>query len=333
MPASLTHHLFARQSIERIGAQLPFVMGNERVVSVGAQGPDPFYFYGYLPWKKRSDKAAVNDIGTLFHAGDPVDTIPALISGLALFEGEEKRIAAAYVYGFLMHYVLDRQLHPYVFFHSGFDMDKGFAFPYNADHARFEACLDTAMMAHFQVSFSELPPGPSLELSNKQLEVLDDLFADWKDGVCNDHRFSKSLSDMKSVLSAVFGKFGGRRKLIKKLAGERSMMFAMAHPPVIPKDEAYDYLNEARRPWRDPATGTITHDTVLERFEIAQKDMAPIASLLLACYEGKEVSEAEWNAIFRHIDFDGKRVGTKQRHFQSIYPAYPGTPGSAGDPL
>lgn len=333
MPASLTHHLFARQSIERIGAQLPFVQGNERVVGVGSQGPDPFYFYGFVPWKKHRDKQEVNAIGTLFHAGDPTDTIVPLIDGLKHFDGAEKRVAAAYLYGFLMHYVLDRQLHPYVFFHSGFDLENGFAPPYNADHARFEACLDTAMMAHFDTSFKTLPPGPSLALSAKQLEAIDDLFADWKDGIVSDNRFSRSLADMKSVLYAVFGPLGTRRKLIKKLAGERSMMFAMAHPPVIPKDEEYDYLNLAKRPWRDPATGVITFDSVLERFEIAQKEMTGIASLLLARYEGKDVAREEWDAVFRKIDFDGKPVGSKQVHFQSIYPAFPGKPRSAGDPL
>lgn len=333
MPASLTHHLFARTSIERIGPQLPFVRGNERVVGVGSQGPDPFYFYGFVPWKKRKDKDAVNAIGTLFHASDPVDTIPSLIEGLRLFDGEEKRIAASYLYGFLMHYVLDRQLHPYVFYHSGFDVEKGFAMPYSADHARFEACMDTAMMAHFEVPFSELPPGPALELTFKQREVLDDLYADWKDGTIPQNRFSQSLGDMKSVLTFLFGPLGGRRKLLKKLAGERSMMFAMAHPPVIPKDEEYDYLNESRRAWKDPATGLITHDTVLERFEIAQKEMTQIASLLLAGYEGKEVSKDEWNQVFRQIDFDGKPVGSKQLHFQSIYPASQGNPSSAGDPV
>jgi hypothetical protein len=333
MPASLTHHLFTRVSIDRIGPQLPFVSGNERVVSVGAQGPDPFYFYGFVPWKKHPDKDEVNAIGTLFHATDPAQTLPSLIKGIQSFDGEEKRIAAAYVYGFLMHYVLDRQLHPYVFFHTGFDLEKGYAMPYSVDHARFEALMDTAMMQKMGVSFAALPPGPSLELSQETLDVLDDLFADWNPDLCKENRFSRSLNDMKSVLKVLFGRFGGRRKLIKKLAGERSMMFAMAHPPVIPKDEIYDYLNETHRPWRDPATGVITHDSVLERFEIAQKEMVEIATLLLATYEGKDVLDEEWAAIFKAIDFDGKPVGSKQKHFQSIYPAFPGMPRSAGDPV
>jgi hypothetical protein len=333
MPASLTHHLFTRESLSRIGAQLPFVKGREALVSIGSQGPDPFYFYGFVPWRKRVDKQEVNALGTLFHASDPIAVLPDLIGKLAAFDGEERQIATAFLYGFLMHYVLDRQVHPYVFFHSGFDLNGGFHLPYSADHARFESLLDTAMMNYFETSFTQIHPYRSLLCPDAWLDTVDDLFAHWRSDIAGDQRYSKSLGDMRSVLRAVFGKAGIRRKLIKALVGERSLIYAMAHPPKISKAEAYDYLNLSHRPWRDPSTGIITTDSVIDRFEVAQRDMAGIASLLIAASEGKEILPSEYQALFRSIDYDGKLAGSKQLHFQSIYPAQPGFPSQAGDSL
>jgi hypothetical protein len=47
MPAIITHYTFAKEA--NGGAPHPFL----EALYLGAQGPDPFFFYGQYPFKKR----------------------------------------------------------------------------------------------------------------------------------------------------------------------------------------------------------------------------------------------------------------------------------------
>lgn len=104
------------------------------VFSLGCQGPDFLFYHNFLPWKK--DKK-LNELGSLMHkdaCGPFLLDLVRQVQGRGLYNP-----AVLYVLGFLTHHVLDRNLHPYVFYKSGFK---------KWDHQRFEIIMDTLYAKH-----------------------------------------------------------------------------------------------------------------------------------------------------------------------------------------
>ena len=61
MPAILTHYTFAK--FEGVNPERKHF----GALVLGSQGPDPFFFYGMLPWKKREGSKVVNTFGSGLH--------------------------------------------------------------------------------------------------------------------------------------------------------------------------------------------------------------------------------------------------------------------------
>ena len=70
MPSILTHYGFNKALFDQ---KLDFLKDNEDIYLVGAQGPDPFFFYGILPWLKADNAKVVRKYGTVLHKVDPCD--------------------------------------------------------------------------------------------------------------------------------------------------------------------------------------------------------------------------------------------------------------------
>ena len=107
MPAAYFHEAVARKAFARIGgAPQP-----EAVWILGAQGPDPLFFYRAL--HPRHNKA-VNRMGDTIHSMHTGRFLCQLVR-LAKTGGEA---AQSYALGFLAHYACDTTLHPFVYAHS-----------------------------------------------------------------------------------------------------------------------------------------------------------------------------------------------------------------------
>ena len=61
MPAIITHYTFALETMK--DPSRPF----KEALLVGAQGPDPFFFFGQYPFKKRPHHLEVDSFGTALH--------------------------------------------------------------------------------------------------------------------------------------------------------------------------------------------------------------------------------------------------------------------------
>lgn len=324
MPASLAHHLFTKAALDRYGAQLPFLSSYTSLVSIGSQGPDPFYFYGSLPWRKHSDTEVINGVGSLMHSPDPLTVLPKLIEEANHLTGTKRDIAFAYVYGSLMHYTLDRNVHPFVFYQSGFDELGKLKPPYNADHSRYESLMDVHLMKHFNTSYRDVHPYRSLLCPEEWITIVSELHHNLFPTILTSSHFAECLADMRSVLKFLFRQHGLRRWLVKHLMGERSMSFSMAHPVHIPKNERYDYLNLEHRSWVDPTTGNTHTSSVVDLFQQALDELKTPTAFLKTVYEGGIVTKEEYLAFFRTINYDGQHPTAVRRYFHSIYPSFEG---------
>lgn len=112
MPAFSTHYIFATEMMAELRQKADFKL-NENAVLIGTQGPDIFFFHRVFPWQVGK---SLRKVGSLLHrakAGDMVDSFYNYCSSLT--NSLDSSVARSYVYGFILHYALDRNCHPYIF--------------------------------------------------------------------------------------------------------------------------------------------------------------------------------------------------------------------------
>lgn len=109
MPAFSTHYIFAKELLPFVEETADFNV-NEDAVFVGTQGPDIFFFHRIMPWQfgKSLSKA-----GSMLHRAKPCSIFEAMKSYCENIPSPDT--AKSYVYGFMMHYALDRKCHPFVY--------------------------------------------------------------------------------------------------------------------------------------------------------------------------------------------------------------------------
>ena len=134
MPSTLTHYLFNREIIKNDKYKDLFLLAG--------QGADVFFFYGYNI-KKRENKKLISQFGFKMHSVDPNDIFFYMLKYAFNKEKEEKEMLIEFARGFMYHYALDRNVHPYVFYNTGFPYTNK---KYNLNHGRFESALDTLLM-------------------------------------------------------------------------------------------------------------------------------------------------------------------------------------------
>lgn len=133
MPNIWAHILFGKEVLSAIRVD-QYMEGRQwkTAFQLGCQGPDFLFYDHFLPWQPSTP---LNKLGTLIHN---VRCGPFLLS---LFNAIRSRPmedpAAAYTIGFLLHHVLDRHLHPFVFSRSGFK---------KWHHQRFETAMDSVIL-------------------------------------------------------------------------------------------------------------------------------------------------------------------------------------------
>ena len=110
MPAFASHFLLLEELSNELDKKtlFPFDKG---VAGIGAQGPDIFIFHRL--WPPFTIYKALNGTATKLHnckAGELFD----VFSDYLTFS-TNKEVAKSYIYGFILHYALDRNCHPYVY--------------------------------------------------------------------------------------------------------------------------------------------------------------------------------------------------------------------------
>jgi hypothetical protein len=99
---------------------------------LGCQGPDMLFYHNFWPWQR--DKK-MTKLGSAMHSTQCGPFLMELMESVHGHRIDDPEVV--YVLGFLMHHVLDRNMHPYVFYRSGFR---------KWDHQHFEVAMDTLIV-------------------------------------------------------------------------------------------------------------------------------------------------------------------------------------------
>lgn len=109
MPAFASHYIFAKEMLPFIRQTADFNVCDDAVL-IGSQGPDIFFFGRIFPWQVGKPLA---EIGSKLHRAKPSSIFESMrdYAEKSLYYD----IAKSYIYGFMLHYALDRKCHPYVY--------------------------------------------------------------------------------------------------------------------------------------------------------------------------------------------------------------------------
>jgi len=320
--------LSASNGGDRLGA---VISEHRDIVLAGAQGPDPFFYYGKGPFRRRADQQAVSDFGTVLHAMDPSEVFPVLAERAVEERGGRRNIAFAYIYGLITHYVLDRNYHPYVFYRTGFDSSGGLSGPFSADHTRFETLLGAAYLDTRRVRalesgvrpsavprYRETAPRRAMRVDPDKLGVAGDLWAAAFPSRVRPMTYPDAWFDMRKALSFLWDPFHLKRALYAVFGGSATKSRALIPPRRPARSDTIDYLNECAESWLHPVSGDESKATVNELCADASRDADLAREILSAAYEGRDVGSL-WQPLLAGVNHEGFKTGESPRYFQSVY--------------
>lgn len=141
MPANAAHYLFAKKLVPELEQFYPAL--DTRALYYGTQGPDVLFFHRVLPWMPGK---SLHRCGSLLHKIDPAVTFQVLADYLKNSPSYPE-IARSYIYGFILHYCLDRRAHVYINATVQAIMAKeGIRYSASIIHNRIETNLDTILI-------------------------------------------------------------------------------------------------------------------------------------------------------------------------------------------
>ncbi len=319
MPAIITHYTFAKEVM--VGPSRPY----KEALFLGAQGPDPFFFYGQLPWRKRLGATDINAFGVKIHHMDITDLYESLLKHAAV--SQDQALLYSYIEGLFIHYALDRNCHPYVFSKAGFSSDPKFAKVYSASHILLETYLDLILgkrkgtFTYHAERYLRIPKDQLEKISalwnEANVEILQAPSVEAKS-------FMLSQKDYKTILHFVNSPHALKRWLIGAFIGKVSSPYAMNYPSIIPSDlRNLDYLNENHGEWPDPVSGGKRNESFLDLWNAAQRDYISVLPLMAKARLGEAV-HGELSAYVRNIDHDGFEPEQKMNFMDPIWPSIPG---------
>jgi hypothetical protein len=266
----LTHILLADDVTDKIESRRIYegVMKKRSLYRLGAQGPDPFYFYNIFPgW---GDKE-LRKMGGILHKQSTGAFLKAGFERLSALSWEDSWMdLAVYLAGFICHFNLDRLLHPYVWWGSRVWIWSMDGIPAKATHQEIEVALDVIL-------WREMRGGPAYRVNTRKLmdighkwpqsvqDFLQDALAEIY-GVRTDPKaISKVLRDYYWGHDRLYDPRGWKKGLVSWLD---AFTGGGIKPPKAPypkrENETVDWANKKKRTWTNPFTEEEVYQTSVE---------------------------------------------------------------------
>lgn len=319
MPAIAAHYYFGRSVLNHLPSDVrhpsSFPMPEDlttlfdKAFSWGCQGPD-ILFYHLFPTGR------AENFGHILHREKISQAFFYLTYTIGhLRSAYEFHLLTAYLAGYICHYCLDRQTHPYIN-----DRCRQVTMPdrplsSQIQHRLLEADLDRA---YIQKYAPDIPvrcfrldqlhdPAPDViyPIARLLTGLGKNLFAIHTTPA----RVQESMRMMNHLQTVLYDPNRRKRKsyfYLEKLAGYPDFFTALI-PPEVPL--GVDVLNETRQPWRDTA-GILQSDTFLELEQRARRDAVACITELTALVRG---DTAPFPLAFFNRDYTGNFIKKGQK--------------------
>lgn len=254
----LTHILLADAVLERLESRriLEGVTQKRSLYYLGAQGPDPLFFYRCIP---ASGKGPLQGLGRRMHREK---------TGAFLYEGF-KRLQdisydkawmdlAIYLSGFICHFTLDRLIHPYVYWATDQWIWGVDGTPRKVTHLQTEAALDVLYWREIKgVSAYRVRTREFVDIGKHWPKgiatFLMDAFMKLYGIEADENELNKILSGFYRGNDLLYDPRGWKKAIISWLD---NLTGGGIKPPKFPYpvayDETIDWANRKRRTWVNP---------------------------------------------------------------------------------
>lgn len=307
MPSTLTHYLFNNNLVKDDKYREIFLLGG--------QGADVFFFYGYNIAKRENTKE-IRKFGFNIHAINPDKLYMKMLEYTFTKTGEEHEVLINFVRGFMYHYALDRNVHPYVFYNTGFPYTNSI---YNRNHGNFESIMDTLLMKEYNCHKSTRSV---LKAPNKHIKICSKMFSYIDQEIFNENLFDeesyfKAYKDFRFVRLCIDSRFGVKKAIFNTFLKNTSINTA-SQPKKVKDDDIYDYLNRKNKEWVFPCTGEVKTDSVKELFKKAELDCRIIDNIIYN-YKNNIVTQRKLTKFTNNINHDGRDLDKFMTYFKIIW--------------
>ena len=307
MPSTLTHYLFNKE--------FNIVKEYKSIFLLGGQGADVFFFYGYNIIKRENIKF-IREIGAKIHQINPDKLYMNMLAYAFNTEGEEKEILIHFIKGFMYHYALDRLIHPYVFYHTGFPYTNK---KYNSNHAKFESILDSLLLKN---NGSYISTRNSIKANKKHILICSKMLAKvLNEYFSSDHikedTYYKAYSDFRFVRLLVDSKYGVKKAMFNTFM-KNSTIDNICQPKSVKDDHIYDYLNNKHSIWIHPTYGIKKTQSIEDLFNEAKLDCRIIDNIMYN-FKNNIVTQRKISKLTDNINHDGKKLNMNMTYFKIIW--------------
>lgn len=144
MPGLITHYICGHTVLSGLdNEQQTIIKKHINAFNIGTQGPDFIFYYvpGMIPKNTRG-------LGQLMHNENVGLFISNLLQEANKVKNKlEREVAFSYVSGYLTHYALDANTHPYIYYNVGFALKgKPYSLKNGLNHRKFENSIDHLLL-------------------------------------------------------------------------------------------------------------------------------------------------------------------------------------------
>lgn len=287
---------------------------------LGSNGPDILFYYNVFPWQDQKLNRVISNYGNEVHEKHINDFYNYSLDFIKNLKNERRKtILISFLAGHLLHWSLDVNAHPFIFYRSGPLEGKTKYW-----HSRYESMIDALMITYVKrkdmskvnvQKFVNVSEEEKIFISSFYQQVLADVFGIY----IKPEVVSSAITSFKSVLKFLYDPHNVYTPLIEKLELKLAKPWAFSSHIVNSKiDSKYDVLNLKRDIWSNPT-------------DLMDMSTASFVDLYNhSIDEGLKLLEELDNALLgSRNDFDdlledrqyttGRKTGIKMKYYDSIY--------------
>lgn len=263
MPATVTHAYFTTDVYDVLPDNIKSILDINRLKTFG-QAFDPLMFYNLfslLPGKR------IRDLDDYFHDNKTQDFFINMLKIMRNKNLKNDQECFSFLVGFICHYVLDSNLHPYIIYKTGiFDKKKPSTFKYNNVHTFMETFIDNDMIKRRENINPYKYKIDKFCLYTKEFSINLDYLIDntfYKTYKIKDmsYIYYKSIKQMRNALRVFRMDRYGVKKNIYKLVDTFTPKNCFRYEAIsyhYPLDDRHNFLNSSNKIWRDPTAYDVT---------------------------------------------------------------------------
>lgn len=299
MPAFSTHYLFAKEMMDYLEETADFKI-NEDAVLFGTQGPDIFFFHRIMPWMAGR---SLMKYGSILHRTKPQFLFENMREYCTVSNNPE--IAKSYVYGFMLHYVLDKNCHPYVYsLQNRITEHNKFANPHTV-HNIIEYALDAYLLnKRFGIQNpTQFDKSRTISIDSKVIEEIGKLLEYVVPKTIHKKITAKqaeqAIKDTKDIQKLMFDPNGHKQKITRILDiiiapfSHNYKFSAMIIPKDLEKTKKYANIDNAK--WKSPYSNHCRYESFENLFDCS---IAEAQQMIKDFQSGKNCRDITKNKSF-----------------------------------